>query len=215
MMFRDEVEIHYNGEAFDKPKYSELNRTHKHQEAQEMLEEYNKKHWNINYWSERAELVKLRDCDLIIDEEQLYFDAQEWEMMSREEKRFFQQHRRYGVDIYGASQDFAQVDKSIRRVTSSLYLFTKVIGSRDISSTRPDPRVIWGISLVREADPQTYDEIISKMPGVSQLVSALIIRKKWTRVFDTREEIMPSAYPPLQKIVRFCPEDGFRRIKYV
>jgi len=36
-----------------------------------------------------------------------------------------------------------------------------------------------------------------------------------TEVFDTREEIKASAYPPLKKIVRVCPEDGYQRIRYV
>lgn len=170
--------------------------------------------WQIQYWSERAQVVKLRDCDLIIDEEQVYFDAQEWSMMSAEEKRFFQQHRRFGVDIYGASQDFAQVDKSIRRVTSELYYFQKVCGSRDISSTRGNPRFIWGFSLAYQMDPQTYDETISKM--MLQMPSGIqFITKKATQIFDTREEIQAGLYPPLRKITRVCPEDGYRLTKYI
>lgn len=171
--------------------------------------------WQVEYWSDRQQLIKLRDADVIIDEEQVYFDAQEWQMMSSEEKRFFQQHRRYGVDIYAASQDFAQVDKSIRRVTSELYHFTKIAGSRDISSTRPNPRFVWGAVLVKEMDPQIYDEQISKMPGVSAIRSVMFITKKGTQIFNTREEIHGSKYPPLKKIVRVCPEDGYTLTKYV
>lgn len=171
--------------------------------------------WQIKYWAERHELIGIRQADIIIDEEQAYFDSQEWQMMSSREKRFFQQHRRYGVDIYAASQDFAQVDKSIRRVTQKLYRFTKVLGTRDISSTRPDPKFVFAVSLVHEHDPQTYDEVISKLDGQGELVSALFITKKGTQVFDTTEEIQPSEYAPLRKIKRVCPEDGHVLIKYV
>lgn len=171
--------------------------------------------WQIKYWSERHELIGIRQADIIIDEEQAYFDSQEWQMMSSREKRFFQQHRRYGVDIYAASQDFAQVDKSIRRVTSELYRFTKLFGTRDISSTRPDPKYVFAVSLVHQHDPQTYDEVISKLPGQGELVSLLWITKKGTKIFDTTEEIQPSEYAPLRKISRVCPEDGHRIIKYV
>jgi len=171
--------------------------------------------WQIQYWEDRTQLITLRDCDLIIDEEQIYFDAQEWQMMSAAEKRFFQQHRRYGVDIYAASQDFAQVDKSIRRITSKLYYLQKIVGTRDISSTRPNPRFVFAVSLVLEMDPQIYDETISKMPGVSEIASLMFITKKSTEVFNTREEIVTSEYAPLRKIKRVCPEDGHVLIKYV
>jgi len=171
--------------------------------------------WQIEYWADRTQVINLRDCDLIIDEEQVYFDAQEWQMMSSEEKRFFQQHRRFGVDIYGASQDFSQVDKSIRRITSHLYYLKKLTGSRDISSTRPDPKFVWGVVMVKEMDPQLYDEQISKMPGMSAIVGLMFITKQSTQVFNTREEIQASKYPPLRKIVRVCPEDGYRLTKYI
>jgi len=166
------------------------------------------------YWSDRMQLIKLRDCDIFIDEEQLYFDAQEWQMMSASEKRFFQQHRRYGVDIYAAAQDFAQVDKSIRRVTSNLLMLRKFIGTRDISSTRPNPKWVLVLSTIVELEPEIYDETISKITG-GTFKGFLLITKKDTQIFNTREEITASEYPPLRKIKRVCPEDGHVLVKYV
>lgn len=168
----------------------------------------------FDYWTDRVQLIKLRDCDIFIDEEQLYFDAQEWQMMSASEKRFFQQHRRYGVDIYGAAQDFAQVDKSIRRVTSNLLMLRKFIGTRDISSTRRNPKFVFVLSTIVELEPEIYDETISKLSG-GRFKWFLMITKKDTEIFNTREEIQASEFPPLRKIKRVCPEDGHVLVKYV
>lgn len=189
MIFTPKVEKAFGLPAFDRVLYRNLRAQQKWTEAATLLQEYNARTWKVQYWSERLELIRIRNADIIIDEEQIYFDAQEWQMMSQAEKRFFQQHRRYGVDIYAASQDFAQVDKSIRRVTSELYYFEKMFGSPDISSTRPNPRWIYGVSLIYKMDPTVYDETISKL-SLRLPTSFMWISRKKTEVFDTTEEIV-------------------------
>jgi len=214
MIFTQKVEEAFDLPPFDRELYRQVKEREEYATAAWMIKEYNKKTWKLKYWGERLDLVKIRHADIFIDEEQLYFDNQEWEMMSRQEKRFFQQHRRYGLNIYSASQDFAQVDKSIRRVTQELYYFEKVFGSADISSNLPTPRWIYGLSLMYKMDPTVYDETISKLtmrwPSSFQWIS-----KKKTEIFDTTEEIIAGEYAPLRKIVRVCPEDGYKKIKYV
>jgi hypothetical protein len=157
----------------------------------------------IRYWTNLKDLVILRDVDIVIDEIATYFDAHNWATMSTEMKRFLQQHRKFGIDIYGTAQDFAQTDKSFRRLTSDLLYLTKLIGSGDISPTRPLPKFIWGVVLVKSLDPTKYDEQKSKFEG-SGFPRFMFITRHATSIFDTRSEIKPSASLPLRHLVYEC-----------
>jgi len=170
----------------------------------------------ICYWTELRELTPLRDCDVIIDEVATYFDARLWETLSLEMRRWLAQHRKFGIDIYGTSQDFAQVDKAFRRLTSDLLYFAKLAGSRDISATRPPPRFIWGISLVRELDPTVYDELKSKFSATGW-PKFMIISRAGTEIFDTRAEVKMSSALPLRHLERVCelPNCSFHKTMHV
>jgi len=170
----------------------------------------------IRTWTELRQLTPLRDCDVIIDEVATYFDARLWETLSLEMRRWLAQHRKFGIEIYGTSQDFAQVDKAFRRLTSDLLYLTKLAGSRDISATRPPPRFIWGVSLVRELDPTVYDEQKSKF-AASGLPKLMWISRKGTEIFDTRAEVKLSSALPLKHIEKECENDNcrFRKVVHV
>lgn len=170
----------------------------------------------VKYWTELRQLTPLRDCDVVIDEVATYFDARLWETLSLEMRRWLAQHRKFGIEIYGTSQDFAQVDKAFRRLTSDLLYLTKLAGSRDISATRPPPKYIWGIAMVRDLDPTTYDEQKSKF-ATSGLPKFMLITRKGTEVFDTRAEVKLSSALPLKHIEKECelPTCSFHKTVHV
>jgi len=161
----------------------------------------------IRYWADIEELTPLRDCDVLMDEVGTYFDSRLWAELPQEVRRWTAQHRKFGIDIFGTAQDFAQVDKSFRRVTSDLLYLTKVIGSRDISSTRPPPRLVWGIVFVRRMDPTVYDELKSKFSS-SGMPQFMIIDRRGIGIFDTRAEIAFSKDVPLRHIDKRCSRPG-------
>jgi len=170
----------------------------------------------FRYWTELRELTPLRDADVFIDEVATYFDARLWETLSLEMRRWLAQHRKFGVEIYGTSQDFAQVDKAFRRLTSNLLYLTKLMGSRDISATKPPPRFIWGLSLVRELDPTVYDEQKSKF-AASGFPKFMMITRRGTEIFDTRAEVKMSSALPLRHLERVCelPDCQFHKTMHV
>jgi len=160
----------------------------------------------IKYWSDPSELVEIRDADVLWDEIATHLDSTQWQNMSLEIKRWLQQHRKFGIDIYGTTQDFAMIDKSMRRLTSDLFILTKLIGSPDKSATRPPPKMIWGLCTVQSVDPTTYDELESKKrPGFP---SFQFITREGINVFDTTQEIKMGKYPPLNHIERECISKG-------
>jgi len=167
----------------------------------------------IQYWTELKQLTPLRDVDVVIDEVATYFDARLWETLSLEMRRWLAQHRKFGIDMYCTSQDFAQVDKAFRRLCSDLFYLTKIAGSRDISATRPPPRWIWGIVFVRELDPTVYDEQLSKF-GSSGIPKFMLITRRGTQVFDTRAEVQLSGTLPLKHLEMSCERPGCRMEMY-
>lgn len=169
----------------------------------------------IQYWTDLDQLTPLRDCDVVIDEVATYFDARLWADLPQELRRWLAQHRKFGIEIYGTAQDFAQVDKSFRRLTSDLLYLTKLVGSRDISATRPDPKYIWGVSLVRTLDPTVYDELKSKFAGSGGIPRFMFITRAATQIFDTRAEIKFSKEVPLRHIEKRCNVCGLRKAVHV
>jgi len=167
-------------------------------------------------WDSPDQLSGLRDVDVFWDEIATHLDATQWQNMSLELKRWLQQHRKFGIEIYGTCQDFAQVDVSFRRLTQYLIELRKLCGSRDISPTRPDPKWIWGITLIQELDPTIYDELKSKFQ-TSGLPRFMFITRARTEVFDTRAEVLLSSALPLKHIERECERANcqFHKVQHV
>jgi len=170
----------------------------------------------IVYWTDLRQLTPLRDVDVLIDEIATYFDARLWETLSLEMRRWLAQHRKFGIEIYGTAQDFAQVDKAFRRLTSNLIYLRKMIGTRDLSPTRPAPKFVLVVSLVQELDPTTYDEQKSKFAS-NGFPGFMLITKKDVGIFDTRAEVKLSKALPLKHIERVCelPNCEFHKTQHV
>lgn len=171
----------------------------------------------FEYWKDLRQLTVLKDVDVAIDEVATYFDARLWDTLSLEMRRWLAQHRKFGIEIYGTAQDFAQCDKSFRRLTSDLLYLKKIIGSGDISPTRPPPKFIWGIVFVRALDPTTYDEQKSKFADGHSLPSIMLINRRMTEIFDTRAEVLMSSALPLKHIEKECelPNCPFHKTVHV
>lgn len=167
------------------------------------------------YWTDLRELTPLRDCDVVIDEVATYFDARLWETLSLEMRRWLSQHRKFGIEVYGTTQDFAQVDKAFRRLTSNLLHLRKIFGSRDISATKAPPKFIYGLSLIQELDPTVYDELTSKFQAVGLIPRFMTISKKKTSVFDTRAEVKLSSALPKRHIEHVCENANCKYHKIV
>jgi len=210
--YEKQLSLFEKGKRTDKPV---LRKLYSNLRMSEQVEEYFSGY--IEHWSDLRELTVLRDVDVIIDEVATYFDARLWETLSLELRRWLAQHRKFGIEIYGTTQDFAQVDKAFRRLTSDLLYLTKLAGSLDISPTRPAPRWIWGLVLIQTLDPVRYDEEKSKFGSVGILPRLMWISKRKTSVFDTRAEVKLSSALPLKHIERVCelPNCPFHKTQHV
>jgi len=174
-------------------------------------------HVDLIYWQNLDDLVKYDNCDVIIDEVGNYFDSRMWQDLSLDVRRWLTQGAKSGVEIYGSAQDFAQVDKSFRRLTNSLYEITKIVGSPRPSPTKPPVRRIWGVCLVRELDPRAYNEDKKKFASAIVIPTFFLIHRRFCEIFDTTQKIERGRFPLLRHEERFCedPNCTFHKISHI
>lgn len=156
----------------------------------------------IHYWSDPSVLVKLRDVDIIWDEIATELDARNWPNLSVEMKRFLSQYRKRGIDIYANTQDFSMIDQRARLMISDVRTLTKIIGSPDISTTKPPPKHIWGLIMLR--DVINFKETDPEKKKYEWMPNFMFIEKELVEIYDTRQDIPVGKPPPLRHEVRYC-----------
>jgi len=160
----------------------------------------------LRNWKDLDELVKLDEADIICDEVGNYFDSRGWENLSLDVRRWLTQGAKTGIEFYGGAQDFAQVDIAFRRLVQDgdLKMIRKIAGSRRPAKTKPPVKRIWGICVIWDMDAQGYDEKNKSFASGWIPSSIFLIRKKYTKIFDTNQKLLLSAPPLMKHVVRFC-----------
>jgi hypothetical protein len=160
----------------------------------------------ISYWTDSDELTKLRDCDILWDEIATELDSRNWVNLSSEMKRFLSQYRKRGVDIYANTQDFSMIDARARLMISGVRTLSKIIGSRDLSTTKPPPRFIWGVIMVR--DVENFRETNPEKKKHGFIPGFFTINKDLVAIYDTRQDIVPGQEPRLKHKTVYCEHYG-------
>jgi len=156
----------------------------------------------IHYWENLEQLTKLEDCDIFIDELIYYFDAAAWKETSHNTKKFIAIHRHLGIELYATSQDFAQVDIALRRLTDKLYYLVKIASSRDPSATTPPVKNIWGLSVVYTINPVDYKE--DQKENKTSFHWFFLITRRKCEVYDTRQKFVHTPPPPKKHVEITC-----------
>lgn len=163
----------------------------------------------VEYWENLDDLVQIANADVLMDEVGNYFDSRLWADLSLDVRRWLTQGDKQGIELYGTAQDFAQVDKSFRRLVKHLYYIKKAMGSPRPSPTKPPVKKIWGFCWFFELDPRTYDEDEDKFAKLSIFDWRFFrIRPEYCELFDTTQKIQRSKPPLLRHEERFCELHG-------
>jgi len=157
------------------------------------------------FWNSMRELVKLRDCDIFIDEIANYFDARNWADLPREAKRWVRQGAKVGIELYGASQKFGSVDKAFRELTTELYVVSKLLGSPRPSPNHPPVKKIWGLCVRRALDPMAFDDDGEPL-SAGGFPHFFFIRRHTCELFDTNAEIPDIKRIDVSHVEKFCPD---------
>lgn len=164
----------------------------------------------IKAWSDIGDLPFLRECDLFIDEIGAYFDARTFADLPLNVRLWLAQAQKTGVHIYGACQDWAQVDVAFRRLVNQVYKVVRVVGTRRPSYTMPSTASVpWVVFLSIDCFPQSESELKYKQLALplSILFFNLGTRFDFDR-FDTNARVLDSKAPPYQHLHRFCSLPG-------
>jgi len=172
----------------------------------------------IMYWSDMQQLVQLKDCDVVWDEIATELDARNWPLLSTEVKRFLSQYRKRGIDIYANTQDFSMVDARCRLMITGVLSLMKIVGSPDISSTKPKPKTIWGVVWIRRVMNWRETNPEKKKFELLDLFNFMLIERDLVEIYDTRQDITLGEPPPLRHEVRICELHGtacdFRKVTH-
>lgn len=167
----------------------------------------------LRYWEDPEELPLMKNCDVIWEEMGAHVDSRSWEALPLALRRWLQQHRHRGVEIYGNCQDFADIDIAVRRLVGSLVYLTKIVGSRDPSPTTPPPRFVWGVVAKVYLDPRNYQEDKKLSSGV--FAGFEFITRKGVELYSMHNDIKPGKYPALQHRMRECLDCGFKKVIHI
>lgn len=156
----------------------------------------------IFYWTDLDELVKLRNVDIIWDEIATELDSRNWINLSVETKRFLSQYRKRGIDIYANTQDFSMIDVRARLMISRVQSLKKIVGSRDISTTKPNPKFLWGLIICREV--LNFRETDPDKKKYALIPSFFLIEKRLVAIYDTTQDIPAGKPARLKHTEVFC-----------
>src|SRR3972149_2187521 len=159
----------------------------------------------LNYWIDPEELPDLKDVDIIWDEVATHMDATRWKELPLDIKRFLQQHRKRGIDIYGTTQEYLMIDIAMRRLVNNLYEMKKIFGSREPSKVRPPLKRVWGYCVKKEVEKESFEEegkrkYKSLIYGGTKFIK---ITEKLVNIFDTKQNIEIGKYPSYKHIERY------------
>lgn len=165
-------------------------------------------HYGLIYkkFSHLDEILFEEECDIFIDEILKFFPASGSNSLTTEQLHFLTQGEKSGVSIYATSQDFSQVHKQFRRLKPTVYIITKIIGSRRPSKTAPPVTKIWGLCTMQLADASSFsgDDATMKKIGLPEFFT---IRREDTERYDTSYKVPLTELP--NKIVRKQVEIGY------
>jgi len=164
-----------------------------------------------------SEVKMIRGADVVLDELGIDFDATRWADLDRGVKAWLFAHEHYGVEIYAAAQDFAQIDVAVRRLTTSLVYASKLFGSRRPHVTKPPVRRVWGIVALTTIDRKDYTVPANEYDTSLNLLSTefMMIRKRLTSIYNTLQEFVEPKPAPLKHIERLCEVCGFIHKRHI
>jgi hypothetical protein len=157
-----------------------------------------------------------RNFDLVWDEMAVELPSDAWRDTDPAIRRFFAQHRKRGVQIFGNTQDYMMLDINARRMATKVYETHKILGNRDPSSTLPPVKLIWGVIIIWQLDKRLIREDAGNKKHLDLIPEFLFITKKLTEAYDTTEDIAKNPKLKLQHVEYWCDTcKGIKKIEHI
>jgi len=124
---------------------------------------------NIFFWQKVDDLVKIKQGIILIDECQIYFNSRKWKDLPEILQYKLQQHRKHGLDIWGAVQNFKRIDTVMRELVNWCYEVGK----------------FGRVFFLNAFDPEDIEKVKRK----SSITKIYLYNKKIASCYDTLAEI--------------------------
>lgn len=122
-------------------------------------------------------------------------------------RQVFSHCRKRGNRIFANAQQYDMVDIHFRRQVDVALVVKKIIGTRDIDATRPDPKFVFVLQKINEFDPiQMEHEDDPRRLETNVWPSLRYYTKRDTEIFDTSFELPPYQVTRMREIVMECIE---------
>ena len=180
----------------------------------------------LRYWQTPQEMIFTdypkkhmirRDFDVVWDEMAVELPSDKWKDTDPAIRRFFAQHRKRGIQIFGNTQDYMMLDINARRMATSVFETQKLCGNRDPSSTLPDIKHIWGLVWVWELNKSLIRDTGKEKQRMSLLpFKWLWITRRLTTAYDTGEDISKAERIKLLHLEYFCDTCGkIKKVEHI
>lgn len=138
---------------------------------------------------EDLEKYKFTNSLILWDEITMDADNREFKSFSKDLRDFFILHRHFGCDIIYATQNFENVDKKVRDLTSELWYMSKSVvpGFRSFTSAK---RIYRAININEHTSELTLGyRFCNFVEGLFVSNFKLVFRPFYYRYFDTHDEL--------------------------
>jgi len=184
---------------------------------------------DVKYWNEASDLKfchrancfkdkkahMIHDCDVFIDEIANILPAEDWSLTPYWLRDLFSQHRKRGLRIFYASQDYkGYVITHVRRMTKVVYMPYIIFKSRDLTASLPPPRFVHGLVFVPQYDPAeieatfsgTNDPDIEEVRPAFTIPTIFFLTKNLIAWYNTQQEFPRWMSQKMEEFVQECVE---------
>lgn len=178
----------------------------------------------LHYWALPQQMIfsdypenrKIRrNFDCVWDEMAVELPSDKWKDTDPAIRRFFAQHRKRGIQLFGNTQDYMMLDINARRMATNVFRTYKVIGSRDPSPTLPPIKHVWGVIAIWELDLESIRDDATEQKRLTLFPELVFITKKLTNAYDTAEDIARSERTKLAHVELECDKCGFKKYEHL
>lgn len=76
----------------------------------------------LYFWKDVSDLMSIRHGEILMDEAQIYLNSRKWSSLPPELMYKLQQHRKQGLNIWGAVQNIKRIDTVCRELVNSVFV---------------------------------------------------------------------------------------------
>lgn len=169
------------------------------------------------YWRNIHEWNHMTNGNIIADEGTRYFNPRQWAMLSEDTEIKLQQHGKEDLDIYTTTQHYTRLDLTLRLLVEKFYIVRTTWGNPD------NKKPFLGLKRFKITEVELEDiedwYQMQKRPELELDIPTHTFgkwfRKKYAKVYDTRQAVGRSESMPLVHKIRTCPICGKKEIKHV